>query len=156
MSSLNYTPNGSDVQAHLRILQDVITRMASNSRFCKAWCIALVSAVLVLVARTDMPPSYALIALFPIGAFSILDTSYLSLERRFRKTYKCLVSKIHTGTIAIHDLYAIHPTGAGMRAFFSSLSSWSIWPFYGMLSGMLVVIWIALHLGGPPCDTPLQ
>ena len=77
MSDLDYQPNSSDVQTHLRILQDVITRMASNSRFCKAWCIALVSAILVFVARADMKPEYIWIALLPIAAFLVLDTYYL-------------------------------------------------------------------------------
>ena len=39
------------VQAHLTILQGVIQRMADNSRACKTWCITLVSAILILVAR---------------------------------------------------------------------------------------------------------
>ena len=42
----------SAVQTHLTIMQGVIKRMAENSRYCKVWCVTLVSAVLVLVART--------------------------------------------------------------------------------------------------------
>ena len=40
------------VQTHLTIMQGVIQRMAENSRSCKVWCVTLVAAVLVLVART--------------------------------------------------------------------------------------------------------
>ena len=54
--------------------------MAENSRSCKVWCVTLVSAVLVLVARTEKP-EYALIALIPAVLFLILDTYYLALER---------------------------------------------------------------------------
>ena len=39
------------VRAHLIILQGSIQRLADNSRACKTWCITLVSAVLVLLAR---------------------------------------------------------------------------------------------------------
>ena len=40
------------VQKHLEIMQGVINRMAENSRSCKVWCVTLVAATLVLVART--------------------------------------------------------------------------------------------------------
>ena len=58
--SLNEDP--SSVQAHLTIMQGVIQRMAENSRSCKVWCVTLVAATLVLVARTG-EPQHALIAL---------------------------------------------------------------------------------------------
>ena len=51
--SLNEDP--SSVQAHLTIMQGVIQRMAENSRSCKVWCVTLVAATLVLVARTGEP-----------------------------------------------------------------------------------------------------
>ncbi len=54
----------SAVQHHLTLLQGIIQRMAENSRSCKSWCITIVAAVLVLVARTEQP-DYALIALLP-------------------------------------------------------------------------------------------
>ena len=59
---LNEDP--SSVQAHLTIMQSVIQRMAENSRSCKVWCVTLVAATLLLVARTGEPP-HALIALVP-------------------------------------------------------------------------------------------
>ena len=49
-SQLNH--ESSAVQKHLEIMQGVIFRMAENSRSCKVWCVTLVSAILVLVART--------------------------------------------------------------------------------------------------------
>ena len=62
----NQTPNEESpaVHAHLTILQGVIQRMAENSRSCKVWCVTLVAATLVLVARTG-EPQHALIALVP-------------------------------------------------------------------------------------------
>ena len=49
-SELNH--ESSAVQKHLEIMQGVINRMAENSRSCKVWCVTLVAATLVLVART--------------------------------------------------------------------------------------------------------
>lgn len=60
------------VQTHLTIVQGIIQRMAENSRSCRLWCITIVSAVLVLVARTEKP-EYALAALLLL----FLDTYYL-------------------------------------------------------------------------------
>ena len=61
-------------------MQGVIQRMAENSRSCKLWCVTLVSATLVLVARTGESQS-ALIALGPTLLFLALDAYYLALER---------------------------------------------------------------------------
>ena len=58
------------VQKHLEIMQGVIQRMAENSRSCKVWCVTLVAATLVLVARTG-EPRHALIALIPTLLFPV-------------------------------------------------------------------------------------
>ena len=86
-SSLDH--ESSAVQKHIEITQDVITRMAENSRACKIWCVTLVAAVLVLVARTG-EPRHALIALAPAVVLYVLDAYYLSLERGFRRSYRRL------------------------------------------------------------------
>jgi hypothetical protein len=51
--------------------------MAANSASCKGWCIAITSAILVLVADKSKP-DYALIALIPILLFLALDAYYLA------------------------------------------------------------------------------
>lgn len=43
------------VQSYLGILQRVINRMAANSSACKTWCIALVSAIVVITADKGKP-----------------------------------------------------------------------------------------------------
>ena len=70
----------SSVQTHLTIMQGVINRMAENSRSCKVWCVTLVAATLVLVARTG-EPQHALIALVPTLLFLFLDSYYLALNQ---------------------------------------------------------------------------
>jgi hypothetical protein len=56
-----FLENSGAVRAHLEISQDVIQRMAANSSACKAWCVTLVSAILVLVANQGKP-KFALMA----------------------------------------------------------------------------------------------
>ena len=84
-----YDANSEAVRTHLTILQDVIRRMAGNSASCKNWCIVLVAAILVLVARTDTI-DYALLALLPTLLFLFLDAYYLALEQVFRNSYERL------------------------------------------------------------------
>ena len=101
----------STVHKHLEIMQGVINRMAENSRSCKVWCVTLVSAILVLVARTGQP-EHALIALAPTLLFYFLDAYYLSLERAFRRSYGSFVRKVQEGQVSISDLYGVAPSGS--------------------------------------------
>ena len=132
--------NSAAVQKHLEMVQGVITRMAENSRACKLWCVTLVSAVLVLVARTEKP-EYALIALIPAVLFLVLDTYYLALERAFRESYDAFVRKLHEGVLTSADPYRVAPSGSVMGHFVASLRSFSIWPFYPTLVLMIILGW---------------
>lgn len=116
--------------------------MASNSAGCKAWCITLVSAILVIVADKGRP-TYALIAVIPTVLFLVLDAYYLALEKCFRQSYNAFIEKLHRGQVASADLYAVTPDGSVPRAVAAALLSFSIWPFYGTLAGM---IWLAKHV----------
>ena len=143
--------NSSAVRAHLTIMQGVINRMAENSRSCKVWCVTLVAAVLVLVARTG-EPQHALIALVPTLLFWVLDAYYLGLERRFRKSYRAFVGKVHDGKIATSDLYTVAPIGSEFGQFCWALfKSFSIWPFYLLVTlTVLLACWLII-----PSDTRL-
>ena len=133
-------PESSAVQKHLEITQGVITRMAENSRSCKLWCVTLVSAVLVLVARTENP-EYALIALIPAILFLILDTYYLALERGLRDSYDTFVQKLNKDNLTSTDLYRVAPSGSVPGHFIASLGSFAIWPFYPTLLVMIPLVW---------------
>ena len=132
----------SAVQTHLQILQGVIQRMAENSRSCKVWCVTLVSAVLVLVARTG-EANHALIALAPAILFLVLDSYYLGLERAFRSSYTSFVSKIHGESVSTHDLYSVNASGSILRHFFWALfRSFSILPFYIIVIATVIITWL--------------
>ena len=133
--------NSSAVQAHLTILQGVIQRMAENSRSCKVWCVTLVSAILVLVARTG-EPRHALLALAPALLFFLLDAYYLALERAFRKSYNAFVAKLHSGDSTADDLYVVKPTGMGVGLVWACLKSFSVWLFYLVLLLTIVLAWL--------------
>lgn len=134
-----FDAESASVQTHLKIMQGVIQRMAENSRACKVWCITIVSAGLILVARVDRP-DFVLISLVPAVAFLILDAYYLALERAFRGSYNSFVQKLAQGELTPSDLYDVKPTGSVPRTFFRSLNSFSIWPFYASLVIMVLVV----------------
>jgi len=110
--------------------------MAGNSVSCKAWCITVVSAVLVLVSDKGNP-NYALIAFIPTLLFVALDAYYLSLERGFIHSYNAFVEKVHTGKINSWDVFAVSPPRANIP---SALRSFSVWPFYGTLGGLILLV----------------
>ncbi|ASC72002.1 hypothetical protein XM38_029560 [Halomicronema hongdechloris C2206] len=135
---LDIDPESSSIQTHLGIIQNVIQRMSSNSSACKAWCVSLVAAVLVLVADKGKP-EYAWIALLPIVAFAALDTYYLALEKAFRSSYNAFIRKLHNKQITEQDLYSISPVGKMSILQVEALRSFSIWGFYLSLA---VLVWV--------------
>jgi len=130
------------VQSYLTILQGVIGRMASNSAGAKTWCIALVSAIIVVVAD-KYESGYAWIALVPVGLFFLLDAYYLGLERQFRDRYNDFIGKLHEGTAQVEDVFIVTP-GIGLtgtlRAALKACGSVSVWPFYLLLALMLLAV----------------
>lgn len=126
------------IQTHLAFLQGVIERMSSNSASSKAWCITVVSAILVIVADKGKP-DFALIALIPILLFLALDAYYLAMEKGFRNSYSSFVRKLHDQTLTPEDLYSIKPEGNRTALQLEALRSFSVWWFYIVL-GLLVGI----------------
>lgn len=126
------------VQAHLQILQGVIQRMASNSTSCKAWCITIVSAILVLIADKGKP-ELAWLALLPSFLFLALDAYYLALERAFRASYKAFVTKLHGGRVHVEDVYSVLPKGEMSGHQIDALKSFSVWGFYAALVVLVIL-----------------
>ena len=141
MSMPGLTAGSKEVVAHLSMMQGVIMRMAENSRSCKVWCVTLVAAVLVLVARTG-EPRHALIALIPTLLFLFLDGYYLALERAFIASQNAFVDKLHKGELAPTAIYKVAPTGMGLpivlRCLFGSVS---ILPFYLLVAATVLTAW---------------
>lgn len=143
MSNSNpLTEESPSVQAHLQIMQGVISRMAANSTASKAWCITIVSAILVLIADKSKP-EYAFIALVPIFLFLALDSYYLALEKAFRDSYNSFINKLHKQNICYEDLYSVAPKGNMTKHQVAALKSFSVWGFYVCLG---VMVYLAKEL----------
>ncbi len=72
---------------HLEMIQEVISRMASNSFTLKGWAVTLVTGIFALSGNVADKVQY-LIIFIPIITFWILDGFYLSRERSYRELYK--------------------------------------------------------------------
>ena len=137
----NLGVESSAVQAHLTIMQGVIQRMAENSRSCKVWCVTLVAAILVLVARTG-EAEHALIALAPTVLFYLLDAYYLMLERRFIKSYDGFVEKVQKREVSTSDLYVVAACGpVAPVLLWSMFRSFPVLPFYVAVVGTVLLAW---------------
>ena len=142
--SANYGVESSAVQKHLEIVQDVISRMAENSRSCKVWCVTLVAATLVLVARTGKA-DHALIALAPTVLFYVLDAYYLMLESRFRNSYNNFIGRLHLGQLVTSDLYTVVGRGSKVRIFLWAIfQSFSVLPFYFVVVVTILLAWLLI------------
>lgn len=135
-----FCESSPSVQTHLGIMQNVIQRMASNSSQCKAWCITIVSAILVIVAGKNNP-NYVWIALVPTILFLCLDIYYLALEKGFREKYNDFINKVHSGTICTEDLFSVSPLGSMDKHRKAAIKSFSVWGFYGGLVILIGLTW---------------
>tara|TARA_B110000211_G_C14089857_1_gene558412 strand:- start:4741 stop:5142 length:402 start_codon:yes stop_codon:yes gene_type:complete len=71
---------------HLDYIQNIITRMNSNSFLIKGWGLTLISALFALASK-DANLNYVLITGIVLPAFWILDGFFISTERQFRDLY---------------------------------------------------------------------
>ncbi|MFV1922858.1 MAG: hypothetical protein ACMZ63_09655 [Methylotenera sp.] len=135
---LEVDPEAASIQTHLGIIQNVIMRMSTNSTNCKAWCVSLVAAILVIIADKGKP-DYAWIALLPTIVFASLDAYYLALEKAFRNSYNSFISKLHKKQISEEDLYSIAPIGDICELQLESFKSFSVWGFYVSLLALIII-----------------
>ena len=71
---------------HLEFIQGVINRLASDSFRMKGWCVVLVAALFILMAREGRI-EFVGVALVPVLFFWGLDGYFLWQERLFRALY---------------------------------------------------------------------
>lgn len=138
----NLDGNSPAVQSHLTMLQNIISRLASNSASCKTWCVTLVSALAIVVIQSNRV-ELMLVCSLPILLFVALDAYYLGLERRFRDCYDKFVRKLHSQTATIDDVFFIAPKlpfRGAFAEFFEAFTSFSIWPFYIGMAVILIVL----------------
>ncbi|MDR0895274.1 MAG: hypothetical protein LBN06_08275 [Prevotellaceae bacterium] len=128
---------------HLEFIQNVITRMNSNSFLIKGWAITLVSALFALTAK-DADINYILISYMVIPVFWILDGFYISRERQYRDLYSDVAKKDGSNIDFNMDASGYN---RGNRSWLSGIFSKTLCPFYGvMLIATLIVMFLIKYL----------
>jgi len=124
---------------HLEFIQNVITRMNTNSFLIKGWAVTLVTAIFALAAEKSNI-KYAIIAYFPVIIFWVLDGFLLSQEKQYRELYKNVASKDETQIDFSMDAYRWN---CGERTWPRGIVSKTLWPFHGAL---LLVVCIVMFV----------
>ena len=127
---------------HLKLIQAVITRMASNSFLLKGWSVTVVAALFALAAKdANAKPWAVLVAFLPALTFWGLDGFFLWQEKLFRKHYDRVrrvagdESDFSMDTAGVPD----PPTWLG------TTFSKTLVPFHGAVIATIIVVACALY-----------
>lgn len=71
---------------HLEFIQNIISRLSNISFLLKGWGITLLAALFTLAAK-DANAKFYWIAIFVLVIFWLLDSYFISIERRYRALY---------------------------------------------------------------------
>lgn len=126
---------------HLEFLQNVITRMNSNSFLLKGWTVTIVSALFALASK-DANINYVLVSYIAIPIFWILDGFYISQERQYRDLYKEVANKQESEIDFNMDASRFDK---GDRTWISGIFSKTLIPFYGLSVGITLTIMFLIH-----------
>lgn len=126
---------------HLEFLQNVITRMNSNSFLIKGWTVTIVSALFALASK-DANINYVLVSYIAIPIFWILDGFYISQERQYRDLYTEVATKAENEIDFNMDASKFDK---GDRTWLSGILSKTLVPFYGLSVGITLTIMFLIH-----------
>jgi hypothetical protein len=128
---------------HLEFIQNVITRMNTNSFLIKGWSVTLVSALFALAAdKANL--NFVLVAYVPIFMFWALDGYFLSQERQYRELYKKVAAFSDTDPIDFN----LNASGfnVGKQTWSRSTFSTTLNLFHGALLSVAVLVTFGLFV----------
>ena len=127
---------------HLEFLQNIITRMNTNSFQIKTFTITIVSALLAVFASVKNE-FFIFMCIFSVLLFWFLDSYYLQQERKFRGVYNN-VSGLKQD-VAIKDFeMPIHKFTGGQFNYWNVFFSKTIVLFYGIIMVTLAIIFLLI------------
>lgn len=128
---------------HLEFIQNIITRMNTNSFQIKGWMITIVSALLAIYADKGNV-LFIFVAVAPTLVFWFIDSYYLQQERRFRGLYNDV--RISQTKILVFSM-DIEKYKGGIYNFWNNFISITIWPLYGLIIAGLIIIGLLIKHG---------
>ena len=123
---------------HLEFIQNIITRMNTNSFQIKTFGITIISALLVIYA-SNKNEMFIIISIIATSLFWFLDTYYLQQERKFRGVYNNISGLKKDIDIKNFEM-PIHKFTGGDYNYFKVLISKTIFFFYGFIILILAVL----------------
>ncbi len=124
---------------HLEFIQNVISRMNSNSFLIKGWAITLVSALFVLAAK-DANINYVFISYIIIPVFWFLDGFFIATERQYRELYNDVRQKSEDSIDFDMDASRFN---SGKNTWLSGVFSKTLIPYYGVsILATLIVMFL--------------
>ncbi len=130
-----------DKRKHLEFIQNVITRMNSNSFLIKGWAVTLTSALFALAAK-DSNVQYVIVTYISIPVFWGLDGYYLSLERQYRELYLDVAGKDED---AIDYSMDASSHNKGRNTWLSSVFLGTVWGVYVTIIVITAFIMYIFH-----------
>lgn len=128
-----------DRRQHLAFIQDVITRMNSNSFSLKGLMITIVAALgAFFVNDCDKVTAvvYLAIALLLVLIFWFMDAYYLKMEKQYRLLYDDAVKeKAELYKMKADDYYV---------CYFEVLFSKTMWPLYFSMAVVLIAVFFII------------
>ncbi len=135
----------SDKVKHLEFIQNVITRLNSNSYQIKSWAVTVVAAVLALYASTQKL-DFLLAGVFPTLIFWFMDTYCLTQERKFRGLYNDVAGvSEHPKPLKPFEMNPSLYKG-GYFSYWTVLRSKTMWLMYLLITIILIGIYMFFYL----------
>jgi hypothetical protein len=134
--------NTKILHKEIDLIQGIITRMANNSFLLKGWLVSLIAVVLALTNETIVATQlsyFNLILLLPVIVFWYLDAFFLHKETCYRKLYEWVIDNREKTTEYSYDLN-YKRFEKGVQTEFQIMFSKTLWPFYGLIVAVLVVL----------------
>ena len=133
-----------DKLKHLEFIQNIITRLNSNSYQIKSWAVTLVAAVLALYASTQKT-DFILVGVFPTIIFWLMDAYCLKQERKFRGLYNDVIDISNNNRLIKPfdmntDFYI-----KGEYSYWNVLWTKTIWLVYFLMIIFLIVVYMYLN-----------
>ncbi|MEG3086839.1 hypothetical protein [Sphingomonas sp. PB4P5] len=137
--------------AHLTLIQGVISRMSGFSASAKNFCITI-NAAIIAVAFQKQVPWLGMGAAMVLMLFGLMDSYYLSLERRYRALYEDVASR----ALDVLPNMTLKADVLNWKLFRSSIASVSVFPFYLLLmASMGGLLYLADHVQSDSSKAPL-
>lgn len=119
---------------HLEFVQNIISRMATNSFLLKGWSVLLTASLLALSAP-DSNRRFALLAYAPLVVLWMLDAYFLAQERSFRSLFRLVA-----GSSSSEVDFTLEAEDLRFADWWKSAISKTILPFYGVQAISIVVV----------------